>query len=227
MLLAIETSTNVCSVSLRNKEDIVFEKKETGSGIHSERTFQFIEQLMNEHGFGIDDLDALLVSAGPGSYTGLRIAASAVKGLLFDKDVDLYAINTLVSFAAGVTRNNHTISKIHAVMDARRNHLFYQRFVVQNQKLEAETGIEIRELEKVQTVLNEDEAIVGTGLKRLESIPVPKHLVFDESIISADALFILYDHYRDTEWCRKVKVEDFSPDYYTSNQINNTAVKDS
>jgi len=227
MQLAVETSTNVCSVAFRNTEGTVFEKKETGRGIHSERTFQFIEQLIDEHGFGIDDLDALLVSAGPGSYTGLRIAASAVKGLLFDKDIDLYAINTLVSFAAGVTRHNHAISKIHAVMDARRNHLFYQRFVVQNQKLKTETGIEIRELEEVQAVLNKDEAIAGTGLKRLESIPGPKHLLFDESIISADALFILYDHYRDTEWCRKVKVEDFSPDYYTTNQINNTPAKDS
>lgn len=227
MQLAIETSTYVCSVAFRNTEGEVFEKKDTGRGIHSERTFQFTEQLMDEHVFEIDDLDALLVSAGPGSYTGLRIAASAVKGLLFQKDVELYAMNTLASFAAGVNRKDHAIAKIHTVMDARRNHLFYQRFVVQDQKLKAETGIEIRELEKVQAVLNDDEAVAGTGLKRLENIPQPGNLVFGESIISADSLFILYDYYRDTGWCRKVQAENFSPDYYTSNQINNTPVKDS
>src|SRR5699024_2547399 len=90
MLLALETATNVCSVAFCNEEGDVFEKRIDKRGSHSEQVFLFIEELMNEHDFKIEDLEAVLVSEGPGSYTGLRIGASAVKGLLFQSGVTLY-----------------------------------------------------------------------------------------------------------------------------------------
>ncbi len=83
MILALETATNVCSVVFRDDDGLMHEKRIEKRGTHSEQLFLFIEDLMDEHGFFISALEAVLVSEGPGSYTGLRISASAVKGLLF------------------------------------------------------------------------------------------------------------------------------------------------
>ena len=79
MILAYETSTQVCSVAFLNNEGEIFQKRITGRSVHSDHVFLFTEELINEHAFNIGDLEAVLVSNGPGSYTGLRIAASAIK----------------------------------------------------------------------------------------------------------------------------------------------------
>ena len=71
----------------------------------------------------------VLLGAGPGSYTGLRVAASAVKGLLFGQDVTLFGVNTLAGFAAGM--NEFTGDQnVHVIIDARRTHVYTQSFRV-------------------------------------------------------------------------------------------------
>ena len=125
MILAYETSTNICSVAFQNAEGEVFEKRIQGRSVHSDNLFLFTQQLTKEHDFKIEDLDAVLVSNGPGSYTGLRIAASAIKGIVFGKDVNLFACNTLASFAMAKENNSRAI---HSIIDARRTHVYHQAF---------------------------------------------------------------------------------------------------
>jgi tRNA threonylcarbamoyl adenosine modification protein YeaZ len=72
MILAIETATNICSVCFQDNEGKVFEKRTERKGSHSELLFLFIRELMTEYSFKMSDLDSVLVSTGPGSYTGLR-----------------------------------------------------------------------------------------------------------------------------------------------------------
>ncbi|WP_409029096.1 tRNA (adenosine(37)-N6)-threonylcarbamoyltransferase complex dimerization subunit type 1 TsaB [Gracilimonas sediminicola] len=125
MILAFETATNICSVSFQDDGGEIHEKRTERKGSHSELLFLYVRELMKEHDFSIADLDAALVSTGPGSYTGLRIAASAVKGMLFGLNVDVYAGNTLAGFAQSAGEGT-----VHAVINARRKHLYHQKFEV-------------------------------------------------------------------------------------------------
>lgn len=83
MILAYETSTDVCSVAFQNEEGAIFEKRIQGRSVHSDSLFLFTQEIMKEHNLSIDQIEHVLVSIGPGSYTGLRIAASAIKGIFF------------------------------------------------------------------------------------------------------------------------------------------------
>src|SRR6056297_4255606 len=105
-LLAIETSTAVCSVSLQTGDGRVKEKRIEGRGVHSEYTVLFIDELLDRTGLQVDDLDSVLFSNGPGSYTGVRIGASVIKGLLFGKNVPLFTYPTWISFAGTVLQLN-------------------------------------------------------------------------------------------------------------------------
>ncbi|TVQ68539.1 MAG: tRNA (adenosine(37)-N6)-threonylcarbamoyltransferase complex dimerization subunit type 1 TsaB [Balneolaceae bacterium] len=100
-VLSVETATPVCSVALRLPDGTVHELRAEGKGVHSEQTFVFIDRLLAREKLAVNDLGSVIVSAGPGSYTGLRVASSAVKGLLFQTDVPLYACRTLGAIALG------------------------------------------------------------------------------------------------------------------------------
>ncbi len=100
-VLSIETATPICSVALRLPDGRVDEMRAEGKGVHSEQTFVFTDRLLAREKLAVNDLGAVIVSAGPGSYTGLRVASSAVKGLLFQTDVPLYACRTLGAIALG------------------------------------------------------------------------------------------------------------------------------
>ncbi len=102
MILAIETATRICSVALFDASGVreVLESIEENS--HSRVLHVLIDRLMKDQGIGLQDLSAVTVSKGPGSYTGLRIGVSAAKGLCYAKDIPLIGVNTLESMAFGM-----------------------------------------------------------------------------------------------------------------------------
>lgn len=218
MILAYETSTNICSVSFQDPDGKITERRIQGRGVHSDHVFLFTEELMNDFNFKITDLNAVLVSNGPGSYTGLRIAASAVKGLLFNTDVSLYAVNTLASFAMNSVDNEGII---HAIIDARRTHVYHQSFRM-NKKLIATSEAKIVEIGHFLDMLQPRDSIIGTGTTRLEKTVLKEVSVFDERSISANSLFKLYQLSNFKEFCIKTKPEDLNPNYISSSQINNS-----
>lgn len=218
MILAIETATDVCSVALRNNEGERFEKRTESRGSHSEKLFLFIRDLMDEHQFAIDDLSSMLVSEGPGSYTGLRIAASGIKGLLFGTDVPLYAVSTMASFACSVKETEKKMT-IHAIIDARRVHVYHRKFTVSGGILIAEKEVEVIPIEVFEKLVLPGDIIVGTGLKRLDQSVVRKaHAVGKESI-TARSLIDLYEREERDQFVRQVSPEAFDPRYHTSNQV--------
>lgn len=217
MILAIETATNVCSVAFEDRDGTIDERRIEKRGSHSEKLFLFIEELMNEHDFSISDLDAVLISEGPGSYTGLRIGASAVKGLLFQTEVPLYAINTLASFAVQAADDTPDVQIIHGIIDARRVHVYHREFNAVG-RLEAAGDVEVIPIEEFETIVKEGDIIVGTGLKRLSKSVRDKSRTYGSDAITAKSLIMLYGEDL-TDFCRRVKPETFDPRYYTSNQV--------
>jgi tRNA threonylcarbamoyladenosine biosynthesis protein TsaB len=82
-ILQIETATTVCSVALAKDGEVIAFKQLNERNIHAEIITLFIDELINAAGFKYSDIDAVAVSSGPGSYTGLRIGVSTAKGLCF------------------------------------------------------------------------------------------------------------------------------------------------
>lgn len=95
VILNIETATEVCAVNIACEGKVLVERESIEGLNHSELLTVFIEELFNESGFSARQLDAVAVSKGPGSYTGLRIGVSVAKGLCYSLDIPLLAVGTL------------------------------------------------------------------------------------------------------------------------------------
>ncbi len=127
MLLNLETSTTVCSVAVSDGETIIA-FRETNEGFsHAEKLTVFIEEVLDESKIKIKDLDAVAVSSGPGSYTGLRIGVSVAKGLCFAGDKPLISIPTLEAMAAGALEKLEKVDPnilLCPMIDARRMEVY-------------------------------------------------------------------------------------------------------
>jgi tRNA threonylcarbamoyladenosine biosynthesis protein TsaB len=102
IILNIETATTVCSVSLAKDTELLSLKEINGDYSHAENLTLFIEDVCKQANVKLSDVDAIAVSKGPGSYTGLRIGVSTAKGLCYSLEKPLIAINTLQHLADGL-----------------------------------------------------------------------------------------------------------------------------
>lgn len=214
-ILAIETSTPVCSVALQaGGRQLV--RSETGMGIHSEKTFQFIEELLREANVLPRDLDAVVLSGGPGSYTGLRIASSAAKGLLFGRKTELFSCETLASIAAGVEIQKSE-QRVHTVLNARRTHLYHQLFVFNaDGSLTNKVEAGIRPLSEIEAMLEKDDVLAGTGIQRLENGMLEASgikTLRDADAISAQNMFYMLQNDIFRNYCKSEDTALYEPSY--------------
>ena len=99
-ILLLETATPVCSVALARDGKVIAERQSNESNAHSSKLSPFVEQLLRENGMEAKDLNAVCVSSGPGSYTGLRIGVSSAKGFCYALGIPLLSVPTLQGMAA-------------------------------------------------------------------------------------------------------------------------------
>ena len=102
LILCLETATEMCSVALFRDEILLAIKESSTRNVHSSMLTLFTESVIKESGTHLNDLDAIAVSMGPGSYTGLRIGVATAKGLCYALDKPLIAVPTLQAMAAGI-----------------------------------------------------------------------------------------------------------------------------
>ncbi len=122
-ILSIETATQVCSVSLSNNGRLVDSVFSNEPNMHATALTVFIQELLDKTGLTFQDLAAVSVSMGPGSYTGLRIGVSAAKGLCYALDIPLIGINSLEAMLGGyLMKHEHAGEKLMLcpMIDARR-----------------------------------------------------------------------------------------------------------
>jgi len=126
-ILSIETSTPICSVAIHNKGELIANADLFLEKSHSNSLTPLIEQLLQHCDLQMKDLKAIAVSAGPGSYTGLRIGLSTAKGLCFALDIPLISISSLDSMTFQVLNFHKDNDAIYIPMlDARRMEVFYK-----------------------------------------------------------------------------------------------------
>jgi tRNA threonylcarbamoyladenosine biosynthesis protein TsaB len=131
MIICLETATNLCSVALCDSAGIISLKESNESKSHASLLTVFIEEILKENGIRARDLEAIAVSKGPGSYTGLRIGVSVAKGIAYAASIPLIGIETTLSMFWGISGNRMKSQEedkdtlFCPMLDARRMEVYY------------------------------------------------------------------------------------------------------
>ena len=182
-ILLIETATQVCSVGLSIDGKIISLKESHGQNVHSKVLNVFIDEIISTSEINIKDLNAVAVSMGPGSYTGLRIGVSSAKGLCYALDLPLIAIETLYSIANGTRIKTQDKNALFCPMiDARRMEVYCAIFDRTLNKIK-DTSAEIISKDSFQDVLKKHKVIFsGDGSVKCKEIIQHHNAIFIENI---------------------------------------------
>ena len=136
LILNLETATTVCSVALGENGKLLSIKEINKDYTHAENLTVFIEQVLASANVKLTHLDAVAISKGPGSYTGLRIGTSTAKGLCYALNKPLIAINTLKQISLGFSTSNPHSSNLYCPMiDARRMEVYCAIYDSENNEI--------------------------------------------------------------------------------------------
>ena len=196
IILNIETTTKNCSVSSAEKGEILAIKElNNGNYSHAEVLHPFILDVLKEANLTSDKIDAVAVSKGPGSYTGLRIGVSAAKGLCFALDKPLISIDTLTSLSFSITIKEGIIVPM---LDARRLEVYASVFNEKHQKIR-EIKAEIIDENSFCEYLERNKVyFLGDGSQKCKEIITHKNAIFiDAKFPSAQEMAKLsYEKYK-------------------------------
>lgn len=189
LILQIETSTISCSVGLARDGKMLSGRTISQRNIHAEVITVFIGEILAENNISFTELDAVAVSSGPGSYTGLRIGVSTAKGLCFSLDKPLIAVETLKAMAAGyLSRFGNLDEKpilLCPMIDARRMEVYTALFDQDLNQIQP-TSAEIITAESFKEVLNQHKIIFfGDGAMKCSAVLNQQHnAVFIDNFIN-------------------------------------------
>ena len=185
-ILALEASAGPCSVALCRDGVLVAQSWQNSGLTHSRTLLPMADSLLRNCGASLDEVDVVAVAAGPGSFTGLRIAVSTAKGLAWGRDLDCAPCSTLESMAWPLAHLEGRL--IVCAMDARRGQVYNALFLATGEGLErltpdraislAELGAELKNHNFPKIVVGDGAALCYNGLR--EQIPdlalAPEHL---------------------------------------------------
>jgi tRNA threonylcarbamoyladenosine biosynthesis protein TsaB len=164
-ILQIETATTSCSVALTRNGEVLGFKEIDQRNIHAEVVTVYIDGLVKQAGITYAGIDAVAVSCGPGSYTGLRIGVSTAKGLCFALDKPLIAVETLAAMAKGVAQADADML-LCPMIDARRMEVFTAVFDAQGNTIKP-TAAEIVDSNSFADVLANNKVLFfGDGAEK-------------------------------------------------------------
>ncbi|MBX2827299.1 MAG: tRNA (adenosine(37)-N6)-threonylcarbamoyltransferase complex dimerization subunit type 1 TsaB [Flavobacteriaceae bacterium] len=167
-ILCIETATTNCSVALSVNGSVCSLREDNTKGYsHAEKLHVFIDEVLKEAEISKNNLDAIAVSKGPGSYTGLRIGVSAAKGLCFALDIPLLSVATLESL---MLQSEEAAQFYIPMLDARRMEVYSAVF--DNHRIQIrETEAQILNEESFQEYLERGKVIFsGSGVEKFKGI---------------------------------------------------------
>ncbi len=199
LLLHIETATTVCSVVLSSDQKPISIAEIHSANSHSSLIATYIEKVFNDASIDFKDVDALCVSKGPGSYTGLRIGVSAAKGLCFALDKPLISIETLQAMAQAFLLSEKFPKDVFVVepllcpmIDARRMEVYCAMYDIKLNEVQAVDAV-IIEPDSFNELLNRQTVIFfGDGAAKCkDSILHPNALFIDDFQTSAIGMISL------------------------------------
>ena len=178
VILCLETSTTKCSVAVAvDGRIIALQEDNNNQYSHAEKLHPFIDQVLAKSGILKSSLEAIAVSKGPGSYTGLRIGVSAAKGLCFAIDVPLISIPTLEALAHQAVIENGLIIPM---LDARRLEVYAAVFSSENDQIR-ETKAEVLDKNSYNDYLETNKVcFIGDGVEKFKVLCEHKNAIFME-----------------------------------------------
>lgn len=184
MILCIETATGVCSVALCDDNSVISVLEAPAGMSHSSMLTVMIRELLSGAGATAGQLDAVSVSKGPGSYTGLRIGVSVAKGIAYAAEIPLIGINTLTAMCHGYLEANPlpagSRTLLCPMIDARRMEVYNALFTPDG-KMVRETSADIITAKSFSDIPEAEKIIFfGNGAGKCRSSITGPNAVFDE-----------------------------------------------
>jgi tRNA threonylcarbamoyladenosine biosynthesis protein TsaB len=223
MIICLETATNICSVALCDSAGVRYLKESSDSKSHSSLLTVFIEEILGEAGIRIRDLEAIAVSRGPGSYTGLRIGVSVAKGIAYALSIPVIAVDTTLSMFWGILADWDKETDLQSgntlfcpMIDARRQEVYYALYdrngspvrPVTAEIINSDTFSDIPVLTKI--------IIFGDGAEKCKDLIKRDNVVFkDDFRISAAYMHtpviqaLLENRYEDVAYFEPFYLKDF------------------
>lgn len=193
LLLNIETATTVCSVALARDGVLLAIKEQNGDYSHAENITLFIEDVCKQAKISLKDIDAVAVSKGPGSYTGLRIGVSTAKGLCYSLDKPLISVNTLEALAdsfwnSGVELQDSDL--LCPMLDARRMEVYCAIFDLNGNVVEETAAVIIDENSFSQLLTTNKIYFFGDGAAKCKEVfsKNPNAIFIDNFVCSAKGM---------------------------------------
>ncbi len=183
LILCIETSTDVCSALLGNENEILLEKVCYEQQNHAAKLPLFIEEIINFVRTNALTIDAIAVSEGPGSYTGLRIGVSTAKGLCYAMNLPLIAIDTLQIMAQSATQQTEDDIILCPMIDARRMEVYAAMFDCNLTKISPTSPIIINENSFDKTLSSQKIMFCGNGSNKCRGVIESNNALFAENIM--------------------------------------------
>ncbi len=187
VILNIETSTEVCSVSLANDGETLFQEESSEGLNHSQLLTVFIEDLFSKNNVGFDQLEAVAVSKGPGSYTGLRIGVSVAKGLCYGLNIPLISVGSIEAMGYHVALH---VAEYHnekpaedmlfcPMIDARRMEVYTALFNAEGEALTTVTAEIIDENSFKEQLAEHPVLFFGNGAEKCRSKITHSNALFE------------------------------------------------
>lgn len=214
VILCIETSTTNCSVTLAKDGRILHTREYNAENYsHAEKLHAFIQEVLGASALSFQDLEAVAISKGPGSYTGLRIGVSAAKGLCFALDIPLISIETLAIVAQPhLTQGTDFIVPM---IDARRMEVYTSVYNPAFEKLSS-TEAKILNAASFEPLLTKGKVLfVGTGTEKFRKICRHPHAYFKTDYPSSKFMVKLAEEcynqgkFEDTAYFEPYYLKDF------------------
>lgn len=182
ILLHLETATPVCSVGISIHGELKALREITDQGFsHGEQLTLLIQQCLDDCSLKASDLNAVCVTSGPGSYTGLRIGVSTAKGLCYALQIPLIAVDALSALIEQV-RTTEPTATICAMIDARRKEVFS---LIQGADGTVVKPISADVLDETSYAAFEPFIVVGDGAPKMKEEWQGRHIVFREDVYAS------------------------------------------
>lgn len=172
VILYIETAGTVCSVALSANDTVLGFRHDNNGRAHAQQLSVFIDDLLSDTGINYTDLQAVAVSKGPGSYTGLRIGVATAKGICFGTDIPLIAVDSLLSLTYVLKQQHHFADSVLycPMVDARRMEVYTAVFNTRMERVMDTQALIIDESSFADLLKNNKVVFFGDGAEKCKDI---------------------------------------------------------
>lgn len=196
-ILGMDTSSRACSIAVIEDDCLICEFVINNKKTHSQKLMPMIETMLNMSDLSIEDIDAIAVSVGPGSFTGLRISMATAKAISHVNNIPILSVNALESLAGNMDINN---KKIYPILDAQRTQVYTAKYEYKNNELVELEEMDVKEIDELIDIIknsNEETIVLGEAvskyydkLSKIDNIIIPavSHNVTKASSVCAIAL---------------------------------------